>query len=113
MELLPGVDFTEDIFEALDLQEDLQARYTGGTVFHGFLNEAIDDWRACRNLVRGISENYRIPYFTISPTFSVCPIHGYLRGEETFCPVCRDEAREKLRSRIKQLEQEKKTLLSN
>jgi ribonucleoside-triphosphate reductase (formate) len=107
------VDFTEDIFEALDLQEDLQARYTGGTVFHGFLNEAIDDWRACRNLVRGISENYRIPYFTISPTFSVCPIHGYLRGEETFCPVCRDEAREKLRCRIKQLEQEKKTLLSN
>jgi ribonucleoside-triphosphate reductase (formate) len=86
------VDFTDDIFEALDLQEELQARYTGGTVFHGFLGEAVDDWRSCMMLVKSIAENYRIPYFTISPTYSVCPDHGYLTGEHFSCPKCGKES---------------------
>ncbi len=107
------VDYTEDIFEALDLQEELQTKYTGGTVFHGFLGEALDDWRSCRNLVRAIAENYRIPYFTISPTFSVCPIHGYLRGEQPYCPTCGDERKAAIREKISALEEEKRALLSN
>lgn len=85
------VDFTEDIFEALDLQEELQSRYTGGTVFHGFLGEAVDDPVSCGKLVKSIAENYRIPYFTISPTYSVCPDHGYLSGEHFACPRCGKE----------------------
>lgn len=89
------VDFTADIFDALDHQESLQTKYTGGTVFHGFLGEAVSDWKACRNLVKAIAENYRIPYFTISPTFSVCRVHGYLTGEHFNCPKC--EAEDKAR----------------
>ena len=81
------VDLTTDIFDALDLQEDLQICYTGGTVFHGFLGEAIEP-ATCKNLVKKVMENYRIPYFTISPTFSVCPDHGYIRGEHRTCPTC-------------------------
>jgi ribonucleoside-triphosphate reductase len=107
------VNYTEDIFEALDLQEELQIRYTGGTVFHGFLGEAVEDWRACRELVRAIAENYRIPYFTISPTFSVCPIHGYLAGDQPRCPKCRDERRRTIETRISALEDEKRALLAN
>lgn len=91
---------TADIFDALDLQEKLQTSYTGGTVFHVFLGEAIGDWRACASLVRTIASNYRIPYFTISPTFSVCPVHGYLNGEHFFCPVCEDETKARLRAGI-------------
>jgi ribonucleoside-triphosphate reductase len=86
------VDHTGDIFEALDHQESLQTKYTGGTVFHAFLGEAVSDWSACRKLVRAIAENYRIPYFTISPTFSICPDHGYLKGEHFSCPRCGREA---------------------
>ena len=82
------VNLTTDIFDALDLQEQLQTRYTGGTVFHGFLGEAIEDLATCKHLVRKVMENYRIPYFTISPTFSVCPDHGYIRGEHRTCPTC-------------------------
>jgi ribonucleoside-triphosphate reductase len=82
------VDFTEDIFEALDHQEELQSRYTGGTVFHGFLGEAVDDTESCKQLVKSIAENYRIPYFTISPTYSICPDHKYLSGEHFTCPEC-------------------------
>ncbi len=82
------VMYTNDIFDALDLQEELQRAYTGGTVFHAFLGEAIDDWRTCRDLVKTIAHSYRIPYFTISPTYSICPTHGYLNGEHFSCPVC-------------------------
>lgn len=82
------VNFTSDIFDALDHQEALQSLYTGGTVFHGFVGEAIDDWKSCRALVRAMAEGYRIPYYTISPTYSVCPDHGYLSGEHFTCPRC-------------------------
>ncbi|MDR0524783.1 MAG: ribonucleoside triphosphate reductase [Spirochaetaceae bacterium] len=103
---------TEDIFDALDLQEDLQTAYTGGTVFHAFLGEAIEDWRACRDLVKAIAGNYRIPYFTISPTFSVCPIHGYLPGEHFTCPRCKEEKIESLSKKIGELEKERELALA-
>ena len=107
------VDFTEDIFEALDLQEDLQIKYTGGTVFHGFLGEAITDVGACKNLVKAICSNYRIPYFTLSPVYSVCPVHGYLSGEHFNCPKCRDERKNEIIEEIKKLEREKASLQNN
>jgi ribonucleoside-triphosphate reductase (formate) len=97
---------TDDIFEALDHQEELQASYTGGTVFHTFLGEAPEDWRAVRDLVRSIASRYRIPYFTISPTFSVCPVHGYLAGEHFSCPRCKAEKEGKILGEIKTLEAE-------
>ena len=75
------VDYTNDIFEAMDHQESLQTKYTGGTVFHTFMGEAIKDWRSCRDLVRTVTKNYRIPYITVSPIYSVCKNHGYLNGE--------------------------------
>ena len=84
------VNHTNDIFEALELQEPLQTRYTGGTVLHGFLGERID-WRAARMAVKRIAENYRLPYFTLTPTFSICPKHGYLAGEHVYCPICDGE----------------------
>ncbi len=80
------VGHTCDIFEALEHQDDLQVLYTGGTVLHGFLGEQIDDWRQARLLVRRIAENYRLPYYTLTPTFSICPVHGYIPGEHTYCP---------------------------
>ncbi|MBN2651031.1 MAG: ribonucleoside triphosphate reductase [Spirochaetales bacterium] len=98
------VDFTEDIFEALDLQEPLQTKYTGGTVFHGFLGEAIDDWQACRDLVKTICSNYKLPYFTISPIYSICPKHGYLHGEHKNCPKCKEEEKAKIKNKISELE---------
>ncbi len=82
------VDFTDDIFEALDLQEDIQAKYTGGTVFHAYAGERIANPASVKLLVRKVCENYRLPYFTFSPTFSVCPAHGYLAGEQETCPTC-------------------------
>lgn len=85
------VGHTDDIFTALDLQDDLQTLYTGGTVLHGFLGERIKDPDTAKNLVRKIVENYRLPYFTITPTFSICPKHGYLAGEHKFCPKCDEE----------------------
>jgi ribonucleoside-triphosphate reductase len=103
---------TEDIFDALDLQEALQCAYTGGTVFHTFLGEAVEDWRVCRDLVKTIAHRYRIPYFTISPTFSVCPVHGYLRGEQFRCPKCREEKEQELRGRIRDLEKEREEVLA-
>jgi ribonucleoside-triphosphate reductase len=106
------VTYTEDIFDALDLQEKLQAAYTGGTVFHAFLGEAIEDWRVCRDLVRNIAHNYRIPYFTISPVFSVCPVHGYLKGEHFNCPRCKEEQERELRRRIVELEKERELVLA-
>ncbi len=106
------VNYTQDIFDALDLQEELQCKYTGGTVFHGFLGEAIDDWRNCRDLVKAIAYNYRIPYFTITPTFSICPIHGYLHGEKFYCDKCADREREEIMLEIEKLKQQKLALLA-
>ena len=77
---------TSDLFEALMHQDGLQVLYTGGTVFHGFLGEQIDDWRQARLLVRRIAENFHLPYFTLTPTFSICPVHGYIPGEHAHCP---------------------------
>jgi len=82
------VGFTDDVFEALQLQDDLQTKYTGGTVLHCYMNERITSGSACRSLVRGILSNFRLPYITITPTFSICPKHGYLAGEHDFCPKC-------------------------
>ncbi len=82
------VGFSEDIFSALDIQDDLQTRYTSGTVFHAFLGEKLPDWKAAANLVRKIAENYKLPYYTMSPTYSVCKNHGYLVGEQYVCPEC-------------------------
>ncbi len=82
------VSFSEDIFEALDIQDDLQTRYTSGTVFHAFLGEKLPDWTSTASLVRKIAENYKLPYYTISPTYSVCKDHGYIAGEHFTCPEC-------------------------
>ena len=104
------VDFTADIFEALDLQDELQTKYTGGTMFHGFLGEAVDNWESCMNLVRTIATNYHLPFFTISPTFSICPKHGYLNGEHFNCPKCADEQKAEIAAKIAELENEKNKL---
>ncbi len=85
------VNMTDDIFEALELQNDIQRMYTGGTVFHGFIGESVEDVEICKKLVRTIAENFEIPYFTITPTFSVCKLHGYLKGEQFSCPNCGEE----------------------
>ena len=82
------VGFTSDIFEALDIQDELQTLYTSGTVFHAFLGERLDGWKSAANLVRKIAENYKLPYYTLSPTYSVCKNHGYITGEVYKCPKC-------------------------
>ncbi len=82
------VGYTDDIFSALDIQDELQTLYTSGTVFHAFLGEKLPDWKAAANLVRTIAENYRLPYYTMSPTYSICKNHGYLSGEQYVCPEC-------------------------
>ena len=82
------VGYTEDIYQALDIQDGLQTLYTSGTVFHAFLGQKLPSWKACMNLVRKIAENYHIPYYTMSPTYSVCADHGYLTGEQHVCPIC-------------------------
>ncbi|EOS27492.1 anaerobic ribonucleoside-triphosphate reductase [Lachnospiraceae bacterium A4] len=82
------VDYTTDIFDALDIQDELQTLYTSGTVFHAFLGEKLPDWKAAANLVRTIAEHYKLPYYTMSPTYSVCREHGYLAGEQKTCPKC-------------------------
>ena len=82
------VGYTEDIFEALDIQDELQTLYTSGTVFHAFLGEKLPDWKAAASLVRKIASNYKLPYYTLSPTYSVCKDHGYLSGEQFTCPYC-------------------------
>ncbi|MBO4563426.1 MAG: ribonucleoside triphosphate reductase, partial [Clostridia bacterium] len=82
------VGFTEDIFSALDIQDELQTLYTSGTVFHAFLGEKLPDWKACADLVKKIAENYKLPYYTMSPTYSVCADHGYIKGEHFSCPSC-------------------------
>ncbi len=92
------VGYTDDIFSALDIQDELQTLYTSGTVFHAFLGEKLPTWKSCMNLVRKIAENYHLPYYTMSPTYSVCKEHGYLVGEQYVCPKC--GARTEVYSRI-------------
>ena len=106
------VDYTADVFEALDHQEALQTKYTGGTMFHVFMGEAVKDWQTCRDLVKTIASTYRIPFFTISPTYSVCHIHGYLNGEHFECPKCKAEAEQKLKKQLAELEAEKEAILA-
>ena len=93
------VGFTDDPFEALDLQSTLQTKYTGGTVLHLYMNQRISSAKVCRDLVKRVLTNYRLPYITITPTFSICPKHGYLSGEHKFCPICDEEKKaEKLKA---------------
>ncbi len=106
------VNYTSDIFEALDHQEALQRKYTGGTVFHIFLGEAVKDWESCRDLVKAVASNYRIPYFSISPTFSVCPTHGYINGEHFECPKCKAEREEVLVGKLAELEKERQEAIA-
>jgi ribonucleoside-triphosphate reductase len=82
------VGYTEDIFTALDVQDSIQTLYTSGTVFHAFLGEKMPSWKSARELVRKIAENYKLPYYTLSPTYSVCQTHGYINGEVYKCPTC-------------------------
>ena len=82
------VGYTADIFDALAIQDDLQTLYTSGTVFHAFLGEKLPDWKSAANLVRKIAENFKLPYYTLSPTYSICPEHGYVAGEHFTCPTC-------------------------
>jgi ribonucleoside-triphosphate reductase len=87
------VGFTDDIFEALDLQDDLQIKYTGGTVLHGFLGERMPSITSVKKLIKKIAENYRLPYFTLTPNFSICGKHGYISGEHLYCPQCKQEGK--------------------
>ncbi len=97
------VDLTDDPFEALDLQDDLQCKYTGGTVLHLYMKEQISSAQACRKLVKNVISNYRLPYITITPLFSICPKHGYLAGEHEYCPKCDEELLEELACEGKEL----------
>jgi ribonucleoside-triphosphate reductase (formate) len=92
------VGFTDDPFEAMARQEPLQARYTGGTVLHLYMGERVSSAQACRTLVQRALTNFRLPYITITPTFSICPTHGYLQGEHAFCPRCDEERLAKKRA---------------
>ena len=85
------VNYSDDLFEALDLQDNIQVKYTGGTVFHSFIGEAISSAESVKKIVKKIANNYHMPYFTITPTFSICPKHGYLAGEHHYCPKCDEE----------------------
>ena len=84
-------NYTDDVFEALDLQDDLQGKYTGGTVLHLYMRERISSTEACRKLIKNVMTNYRLPYITITPVFSICPKHGYISGEYEYCPICDQE----------------------
>jgi ribonucleoside-triphosphate reductase len=85
------VAHTDDPFEALELQNELQCKYTGGTVLHLYLGERVQDAEACKTLVRKVISTYQLPYITVTPTFSICPKHGYIKGEHDFCPKCDEE----------------------
>lgn len=93
-----------DLFKALNHQDKLQTKYTGGTVFHIFVGESVDNTSSVRELVKKVSHEYKLPYFTVTPTFSICPIHGYIKGEYGNCPLCKQEAREKLIQELKELQ---------
>jgi anaerobic ribonucleoside-triphosphate reductase len=94
------VDFSDDLFEVLDCQDELQTLYTGGTVLHIFLGEQLDDWQQARRLVRTVAENYRLPYYTLTPTFSICPVHGYVSGTYPYCPYEHTEEQLKRYGRV-------------
>jgi ribonucleoside-triphosphate reductase len=100
------VEQTRDIFAALDHQDKLQPLYTGGTVFHTFLGEAVDDHKNIANLLKKMTSNYTIPYITITPTFSVCPVHGYLKGKHQTCPICKEEKEASILEEIRKIENE-------
>ena len=85
------VGYTDDPFEALDLQSTLQTKYTGGTVLHLYMGQRISSAKVCRDIVKRVLTNYRLPYITITPTFSICPKHGYISGEHKYCPICDEE----------------------
>jgi len=85
------VGYTQDLFKALDKQDPLQTQYTGGTVFHIFLGERLPNPQAAKMLIKKITENYAMPYVSLTPTFSICPVHGYVAGEHEFCPRCENE----------------------
>ena len=97
------VNYTDDVFEALELQDNLQTKYTGGTVLHIFLGERLYDSSSVKLLIKTIFENYRLPYLTLTPTFSICPIHGYIAGEHKECPICKREKEEEIEAEIKKL----------
>ena len=97
------VDYTADPFEALTLQDELQCKYTGGTVLHLYMNERISSAESCRNLVKKVISNFRLPYITITPVFSVCPVHGYLSGEHEFCPKCDEILMEKKKLKAEEI----------
>lgn len=94
------VDYTDDLFEALKLQDPLQTRYTGGTVFHAFLGESVSDTNTVKSFIKTVFENFKLPYFTLTPTFSICPVHGYIAGEHFTCPKCTVEQRCEVYSRV-------------
>ena len=95
------VGFTSDPFEALDGQEELQSMYTGGTVLHLYMEDAVSSWQACRDLVRKAVTNFKVPYISITPTFSICPVHGYISGKHDFCPKCDEELMIKYKEEFK------------
>ena len=95
------VGFTSDPFEALDRQEELQSMYTGGTVLHLYMEDAVSSWQACRDLVRKAVTNFKVPYISITPTFSICPVHGYISGKHDFCPKCDEELMIKYKEEFK------------
>ncbi len=97
------VNFSDDVFEVLDLQDNLQSSYTGGTVLHIFAGEKIDNHNSVKMLIKTIFKNYKLPYITITPTFSVCPIHGYIAGEHYECPLCKKEKLEGIENKIRRL----------
>lgn len=99
------VGFGKDAFEALKLQDDLQRKYTGGTVFHLYMSEKISSPEVCKKLVKKVVENFKLPYFSITPTFSICPVHGYLSGEQKFCPKCDAEIVARKKAEMKKQEQ--------
>ena len=90
--------FTDDPFKALDYQDDLQSQYTGGTVLHLYMSERISSADSCKNLVRRVLENYRLPYVSITPVYSICPKHGYISGAHKYCPICDKEIIERKRN---------------
>ena len=94
------VGFTDDPFKALDYQDDLQTQYTGGTVLHLYMNERVSSSEACKNFVRRVLENYRLPYVSVTPVYSICPKHGYLKGEHKFCPLCDQELIDRKRKEL-------------
>ncbi len=106
------VDETKDVFSALEKQDQLQSVYTGGTVFHGFLGEKMPDIEATKKLVRRIAHNFELPYYTITPTFSICPVHGYLSGEHQYCPICAREKAEEAEADAEEAEKEKEKVSS-